>query len=73
MDELPGRDVAAIGHPLVIDTIERLRQRVADGGLRVFFTHFNHSNPVLDADGERRRQIEAAGFAVLDDGLELPL
>jgi len=73
MDELPGRDVAAIGHPHVIDTIERLREKVSAGSLRVFFTHFNHSNPVLDADGERRRQIEAAGFAVLDDGLELPL
>jgi len=73
MDELPGRDVSAIGHPLVVDTIERLGERVAGGSLRVFFTHFNHSNPVLDADGERRRQIEAAGFAVLDDGLELPL
>ena len=73
MDEMPGRDVSAIGHPLVIDTIERLRDRVAAGTLQVFFTHFNHSNPVLDADGERRRQIEAAGFGVLDDGLELPL
>ncbi len=73
MDELPGRDVAAIGHPLVIDTIKRLQEKVSAGSLRVFFTHFNHSNPVLDADGERRRQVEAAGFAVLDDGLELPL
>ena len=73
MDELPGRDVSAIGHPLMIDTIERLQERVAAGTLRVFFTHFNHSNPVLDADGERRRQIEARGFEVLDDGLELAL
>jgi len=73
MGELPGRDVSEIGHPLVVDTIERLRDRVDDGSLRVFFTHFNHSNPVLDADGARRREVEAAGFEVLDDGLELPL
>lgn len=73
MNELPGRDVSAIGHPLVVDTIERLREQVAAGALEVFFTHFNHSNPVLDADGERRKQVEAAGFALLDDGLELPL
>lgn len=73
MDELPGRDVAAIGHPLVVDTIERLRSRVAAGELRVFFTHFNHSNPILDADGVRRREVEAAGFEVLDDGFELAL
>ncbi len=66
MDELPGRDVASIGHPRVVDTMERLRGRVAGGNLRVFFTHFNHSNPLLDADGELRRQLEAAGFEVLD-------
>jgi pyrroloquinoline quinone biosynthesis protein B len=73
MDELPGRDVSKIGHPLVVDTIKLLRGRVADGSLRVFLTHFNHSNPLLDVDGERRKQIEAAGFAMLDDGDELPL
>jgi len=73
MDELPGRDVSAIGHPLVLDTIERLQERVTAGRLRVFFTHFNHSNPVLDADGECRKQIEATGFDVLDDGFELAL
>jgi pyrroloquinoline quinone biosynthesis protein B len=73
MDELPGRDVSSIGHPRVADTIERLRERVASGRLRVYFTHFNHSNPLLDADGKRRREVEAAGFGVLDDGFELPL
>jgi pyrroloquinoline quinone biosynthesis protein B len=73
MDELPGRDVSSIGHPCVTDTIERLRERVATGKLRVFFTHFNHSNPLLDADGKRRKQVEAAGFELLDDGFELPL
>lgn len=73
MDELPGRDVESIGHPRVHDTIELLRDRVAAGGLRVYFTHFNHSNPLLDADGKRRREVEAAGFALLDDGLELAL
>jgi len=72
-DELPGRDISTIGHPLVVDTIERLKTQVAAGKLRVFFTHLNHSNPLLNADGTRRREIEAAGFELLDDGVELPL
>jgi pyrroloquinoline quinone biosynthesis protein B len=72
-DELPGRDISTIGHPLIVDTIERLRSRVAEGTLRVFFTHLNHSNPLLDADGTRRREIEAAGFELLDEGVELSL
>ncbi len=73
MDELPGRDVAAIGHPLIIDTVERLKQRVETGGLQVFFTHFNHSNPVLDADGRVRARLESTGFGVLDDRMEIGL
>ncbi len=73
LDELPGRDVASIGHPLIVDTVERLKDRVAAGQLQVFFTHFNHSNPLLDADGSLRSELESAGFGVLDDGMELPL
>jgi len=73
MDELPGRDVDSIGHPLVTETIELLRDRVASGELRVFLTHFNHSNPLLDRDPRQRREVEAAGFEILDDGFELPL
>jgi len=71
--ELPGRDVATIGHPLMIATLERLGPDVRAGRLRVWFTHLNHSNGALDPKGPERRAIEAAGFAVAADGQRLPL
>ena len=71
--ELPGRDVAAIGHPLVTQTMELLQPLVDAGKLRVYFTHLNHSNPALDPASPERREIERRGFAVLEEGEEIAL
>lgn len=72
LDELPGRDVSSIGHPLIVDSMERFAP-LLDGEREIVFTHFNHSNPVLDADGAARSRIEAAGYRVADDGDEWAL
>lgn len=67
-DELPDRDVSRIRHPLMTATMALLEPLVRARRLRVVFTHFNHSNPVLDPGGRTRRAVEARGFEVLDDG-----
>jgi pyrroloquinoline quinone biosynthesis protein B len=72
-DELPGRDVEAIGHPLMTATMSRLGGDVRSGKLRVLFTHLNHSNRALDPAGPERRMIVDNGFGVAEDGQRLPL
>lgn len=72
-DELPGRRVETIGHPLIQDSMELLQGLVDDGGLEVYFTHLNHSNPALDHDSDARNSIEKRGFHVLEQGQEFPL
>ncbi|MEA2558761.1 MAG: pyrroloquinoline quinone biosynthesis protein [Acidobacteriota bacterium] len=72
-DELPDRDVTKIKHPLVTDSMELLGPLVKAGKVKVWFTHLNHSNPALDANGEARKNIEAKGFRVLDEADELDL
>lgn len=72
-DELPGRDVASIGHPLITATMERLLPAVGGGKLEVFFTHLNHSNPLLDEKSDQRKLLESRGFKVLEDGAVLQL
>jgi len=64
-DELPGRDMSKVPHPLVTDTMRRLEGL----GARVWFLHLNHTNPLLDAP----RPVEARGFHVAREGLTLPL
>jgi pyrroloquinoline quinone biosynthesis protein B len=72
-DELPDRDVTKIKHPLITDTMDLLGPLVKAGKLRVYFTHLNHSNPALEADGPARKAIESRGFRVLNEGEELGL
>jgi len=70
--ELPGRPVQSIGHPTIVGTMERLEPLVALG-LRVVFTHLNHSNPALDPRSDERKELERRGFAVLAEGEHIEL
>lgn len=72
-DELPDRDVSKIRHPLITDSMDLLEPLVKAGKVRVYFTHLNHSNPALDADGAARKAIEGRGFRVLGEGEEFGL
>jgi pyrroloquinoline quinone biosynthesis protein B len=71
--ELPGRDVATIGHPLIPVTMQLLEERVRSEGLRVLFTHLNHSNQTVEPASAARRAVEDRGFALAEDGQRLPL
>jgi pyrroloquinoline quinone biosynthesis protein B len=71
--ELPGRDVAKIGHPLIPATMDRLQDRVRSGTLRVLFTHLNHSNGASEPGSRERRVIDGRGFALAEEGQRLPL
>ena len=72
MAELPGRDVAETGHPTMTATMDRFAGFVERGG-QIAFTHLNHSNPALVPGSAARREIEARGFAVLREGVQLAL
>ncbi len=72
-DELPGRDMSEIPHPLITETVSRLESIVEKGETRIIFTHLNHSNLVLDADGHLLRDLRERGFDVAEDGMEFTL
>lgn len=72
-DELPGRRAEEIGHPLIAVTMDLLQPLVDSGRLQVWFTHMNHSNPVLGPDPAARNEVERRGFHIAEDGLEFPL
>jgi pyrroloquinoline quinone biosynthesis protein B len=58
-DELPGRDLSEVPHPLATDTAERLAG--VDCDMRLI--HLNHTNPLL-ASGPEREWLAARGIAV---------
>jgi pyrroloquinoline quinone biosynthesis protein B len=73
MDELPWRDISQVRHPLVVDTMDRLQERVESGKLEVRFLHLNHTNPALDEGSAARRTIEQRGFGLAREGQEIGL
>ncbi len=72
-DELPGRDLTKIGHPLVRDSLELFGEDVRDGKLRVIFLHLNQSNPLIDPDSAEAGEVRAAGFEIALRGMQLTL
>ena len=64
-DELPGRDMSRVPHPLVSDTVRRL----SGLGARVRLTHLNHTNPLLVDP----KLIAESGFGVAVEGEQHPL
>jgi pyrroloquinoline quinone biosynthesis protein B len=72
LDELPGRTIEDVPHPPMTVTMDRLQPRV-DEGLRVVFTHLNHTNPTVDPDSEAARACRARGFEIARDGDTIPL
>jgi pyrroloquinoline quinone biosynthesis protein B len=62
-DELPGRDLAEIPHPLVTTTAALL----AGTTCAVHFVHLNHSNPLLGMSTERAA-LAALGMHIVEDG-----
>ena len=70
-DEIPGRSIAEIPHPLVPETMALLAADTAARG-RVVFVHLNHTNRLL-WDGEAVRLIEERGFSIAREGQTVPL
>jgi pyrroloquinoline quinone biosynthesis protein B len=68
-DELPGRNMAEVPHPLVTDTLARLPEALR---ARVRFVHLNHTNRLL-SDPAARASVEAMGARVAKDGDVIPL
>jgi pyrroloquinoline quinone biosynthesis protein B len=71
LEEIPGRDLTEIPHPLVGATLERFGHLAADH--RIILTHLNHSNPVSEPDSAATGAVGAAGFEVAEDFMTIRL
>jgi len=70
-DEIPGRSIADIPHPLVPETVDRLALAAAPPG-RVCFVHLNHTNR-LYWDKAAVASLARRGFCVAHEGDRRPL
>jgi pyrroloquinoline quinone biosynthesis protein B len=62
-EELPGRNIEEIPHPLIRDTVAKIKGTSCS----VLFTHVNHSNP-LNRDGTEREWLRSQRMGVAELG-----
>jgi len=72
-DELPGRDMAEIPHPFIVESMVRFADLPPENKKKVIFIHLNHTNPALERGSEATEQIEQAGFRIARRGMRLGL
>jgi len=58
-----------VPHP----TIKESMDRFDDSDTEIYFTHLNHTNPVLREDSEERQKVEERGYNVAEKGIEIEL
>jgi pyrroloquinoline quinone biosynthesis protein B len=67
------RPMAEVPHPFVEETIKLLQNLPPAERDKVYFIHFNHTNPLLQPDSPERRAVLGQGFHVAEEGLVLNL
>ncbi len=72
-DELPGRDMAQIPHPFIVESLKRFGSLPKEERAKIRFIHLNHTNPALQKESKARRQIKNAGMSVAETGQRVGL
>lgn len=71
--ELPGRNMGEIPHPFVQESFELFNDLSNAEKERIFFIHFNHTNPLIDRSSKQYKEVKSKGFHVAEDGLRITL
>ncbi|MFT4601341.1 MAG: pyrroloquinoline quinone biosynthesis protein B [Arenicella sp.] len=71
--ELGDRDMNNVPHPLITQTIELFRDQEPSEKSKIYFIHFNHTNPILNSQLDAKIVTTTAAFNVAQKGLVLGL
>ena len=66
--ELPGRDMSAIPHPRVSETMDRFADLPDNVRARVHFIHYNHTNKIRFPASSQSQQVVARGHHIARRG-----
>ena len=72
-NELPGRDIANIPHPFVLESMKLFSELTAADRAKIWFIHLNHTNPLLNSDSKAYQRVIEAGYNVAREGEKLGL
>lgn len=67
-NEIGNRDMREIPHPFVVESIERFKILSEKDKSKIYFIHFNHTNPLLDSTSLQSSRLKSHGFRAAELG-----
>ncbi len=67
------RPMSEVPHPFVTETMDLLKNLPAAQKAKVYFIHFNHTNPVMNAQSLENKEVKQKGFKVAFQGQRVEL
>ena len=71
--EINNRDISTIPHPFIIESMKLFKDLPATEKKKIYFIHFNHTNPVINKKSKQYRQVIQSGFNIAGINTVFPL
>jgi len=71
--ELPGRNMSEVPHPFIQESVDLFSDLSSTEKQRIWFIHFNHTNPLIDKSSKQYKEVKSKGFNVAIEGLKISL
>ena len=72
-DELPGRNMSEVPHPFIQESVDLFSSLSLTEKQKIWFIHFNHTNPLIDKSSKQYKEVKSKGFNVAEEGLKILL
>ena len=63
-EEINNRNISAIPHPFIIESMEKFKGLSTEEKKKIYFIHFNHTNPVINIESKQAKQVIKNGFNI---------
>lgn len=67
------RPMSEVPHPFVSETMNMLKELSAADRSKIYFIHFNHTNPLVQGNREKIREVTSKGFNIAFQGQKIEL
>jgi pyrroloquinoline quinone biosynthesis protein B len=71
--ELPGRNMNEVPHPFIQESIHLFKELPFAEKQKIWFIHFNHTNPLIDKLSKEYKEVKSSGFNVTAEGSSISL
>lgn len=69
--ELPGRNMSEVPHPFIQESVDLFSGLSLAEKQKIWFIHFNHTNPLIDKSSKQYKEVKSKGFNVAAEGLKI--